>query len=83
MAALSRDSGFFRGWGGTRVLSGPSCSQAPLGFGSCSLPGLYQKCEGRKEDANDRGVMEEVLEGESDCDGNQRVIHAGHVILQL
>ena len=47
--------------------------------------GLYQRCDGRKEDTNDSGITEEVLEGESltDCDRNQRVIHTGHLILQL
>lgn len=53
--------GFFRGWGGTRVLSGPSCSQAPSGLAAAACE-VCTKSEGRKEDANDRGVMEEVLE---------------------
>ena len=63
-------------------ISGKAAAQRRQLQPAGSVPNVGRK-EGRKEDASDRGVMEEVLEGESDCDGNQRVIHAGHVILQL
>lgn len=57
---------------------GGNCSAVGLrqvkggaGWGSQHWLGRYQKWEGREEDANDIGVMEEMLESESDCDRNQ------------
>lgn len=61
---------------------GRKCGSAGLqqvkGGAGCGSPhwlGGYQRCEGRKEDANDSGVMDEVLESESDCDRNQSYPH--------